>query len=263
MRKCKKYKRPQFCPKGHDTLITGRYKDGRCAECARVYNRQRRKRVTLGTLIPRSIKRFCIHGHDTWKCGREKGAACKKCRQIWFKKFHEEHKEERNRKSRLNYQLHKEERRLWGIDYRARKGEKLLKQKRQYGATHKKERNKKAKEKRETDMNYKLQVYLRARIRLAIKNNQKVGSAVKDLGCTIEYLKKYLEKKFYGRMSWENWGDVWELDHVIPLWKFDLTNRKQFLKAVNYKNLQPLTVKDHRKKNAKEAKEKHLLKKGK
>ena len=64
--------------------------------------------------------------------------------------------------------------------------------------------------------------------------------------------KPYIESKFYGDMTWDNWGTVWELDHIVALHLFDLTNRKQFLKAINYKNLQPLTKSDHLKKTLKE-----------
>jgi hypothetical protein len=35
---------------------------------------------------------------------------------------------------------------------------------------------------------------------------------------------------------------------------FNLENRKQLLRAVNYANLQPLTIKDHQKKSAVERK---------
>jgi hypothetical protein len=72
--------------------------------------------------------------------------------------------------------------------------------------------------------------------------------------CSIKYFKRYIEKKFYGGMTWNNYGKYWQLDHVVSLWKFDLTNRKQFLKAVNYKNIQPLTIPDHKKKTALEVK---------
>jgi hypothetical protein len=42
-------------------------------------------------------------------------------------------------------------------------------------------------------------------------------------------------------MSWQNWTtDGWHLDHKIPLAKFDLTNREQFLQAAHYTNYQPL-----------------------
>jgi len=78
----------------------------------------------------------------------------------------------------------------------------------------------------------------------------KAGSAVKDLGCTIPELIKYLESKFQLGMTWENHSSTgWHIDHIIPLCEFDLTDREQFLKAAHYTNLQPLWAEDNLKKN--------------
>lgn len=91
---------------------------------------------------------------------------------------------------------------------------------------------------------------LRTRLRSAIHNNQKVGSAVRDLGCSIDCLKKRLEAKFQPGMSWLNYG-AWHIDHVKPLDSFDLTDHGQFLRAVNYTNLQPLWKADNLRKGIK------------
>jgi len=108
------------------------------------------------------------------------------------------------------------------------------------------------------DLCFILRARLRKRLRDALKNNYKVGSAVGDLGCSIEYLKQHLEQKFYINpetneiMTWENYGLYgWHIDHIIPLSSFDLTSRSQFLKACHYTNLQPLWAKDNLKKGAK------------
>ena len=53
---------------------------------------------------------------------------------------------------------------------------------------------------------YALKKRLRDRLRKAIKNNYKAGSAVRDLGCSVEYFKEYIESKFTEGMSWDNWG---------------------------------------------------------
>ncbi len=97
--------------------------------------------------------------------------------------------------------------------------------------------------KRKSDLNYRLRDNLRARLRGAIKNNQKSGSAVQDLGCSIDFLKVYLENKFVEGMSWSNYGNrrgQWSIDHMIPLSKLDLADRQQLLKACHFSNLQPL-----------------------
>jgi hypothetical protein len=99
---------------------------------------------------------------------------------------------------------------------------------------------------RKTDIQFKLQAILRSRLYSAVKDNRKKGSAVKDLGCTIEQLKQHLESKFQPGMSWDNHTlDGWHIDHIKPLSSFDLSDRKQLLEACHYTNLQPLWAKDN------------------
>lgn len=116
----------------------------------------------------------------------------------------------------------------------------------QYRLNNKNKINLDRKIKRETDINYKITCNLRTRLWSAIKNDYKTGSAVNDLGCTIDFFKIYIESKFEQGMSWDNWGrETWHLDHIEPLSSFDLSNRKEFLIAVNYKNIQPMWFKDN------------------
>jgi hypothetical protein len=104
----------------------------------------------------------------------------------------------------------------------------------------KKYKNGYEKQKRTTDVNYQLMTNLRTRLTQAIKHHAKRGSAVRDLGCSIEFFKHYIAGKFIPGMTWENYGKVWHLDHIIPISSFDLANREELLKACHYTNLQPL-----------------------
>jgi len=98
----------------------------------------------------------------------------------------------------------------------------------------------------ETDVQYKLKCNLRLRLNCALKNNYKSGSAVRDLGCSIESFKSYLESKFQPGMTWNNYGMYgWHIDHIKPLSSFDLSDRNQFLEACHYTNLQPLWAQDN------------------
>lgn len=97
-----------------------------------------------------------------------------------------------------------------------------------------------------SNMSYKISVCLRARLNSAIRNNQKSGSAIKDLGCTTEELKVYLESRFLPGMSWENYGHkTWHIDHIVPLSRFDLSDPVQLKQACHFTNLQPLWAKDN------------------
>jgi hypothetical protein len=97
--------------------------------------------------------------------------------------------------------------------------------------------------KMKTDILYRTKKLLRDRLNKALKGNYKVGSAVRDLGCSIEEFKIYLENQFLPGMTWENWGcgeNDWQLDHIKPIFMFDLTDREQFLEVCHYTNLRPL-----------------------
>jgi hypothetical protein len=96
------------------------------------------------------------------------------------------------------------------------------------------------------DISYKLSNYLRSRLTHAIKGNFKTGSAVKDLGCSVEELKAYIESKFQEGMSWDNYGFYgWHIDHIRPLASFDLSNPEELKKACHYTNLQPLWAEEN------------------
>lgn len=102
------------------------------------------------------------------------------------------------------------------------------------------------KKRKQEDINYKLKKLLRNRLYDALKGNYKVGSAVRDLGCTIEQLKLHLEYKFQSGMTWNNWTiNGWHIDHIIPLSSFNLSNKEELLIACNYTNLQPMWAKDN------------------
>lgn len=105
-------------------------------------------------------------------------------------------------------------------------------------------------DRRNSDLNYRLRRNMRSRLKRYFSN--KAGSVITDLGCSVPHLITYLEDQWESGMSWQNYGTEWEIDHIEPLAIFDLADRKQFLKACHYSNLQPLWCKEHRRKTAKD-----------
>jgi hypothetical protein len=96
---------------------------------------------------------------------------------------------------------------------------------------------------RRTDIQFRLSEALRVRLGQAMYKNTKIGSAVRDLCCSLDDFKWWLEFWFEEGMTWENHGlreGQWSIDHIIPLSKFDLTNSEEFKKACHYINLQPM-----------------------
>jgi len=81
---------------------------------------------------------------------------------------------------------------------------------------------------------------------MALKENKKIDSAIKLLGCSREDLIKHIESQFVEGMSWDNWSvNGWHIDHIRPVSSFDLSDPLQVEKCFHYTNLQPLWAKDN------------------
>ena len=94
---------------------------------------------------------------------------------------------------------------------------------------------------------------MRSRVKefLRKKNSHKENKLFKYIGCSKQHFINHIEKQFRQGMSWDNWGKVWELDHIVPLASFKDLNEKNFNIAFNYRNHQPLLVKENSYKRAK------------
>ena len=79
------------------------------------------------------------------------------------------------------------------------------------------------------------------RIRNALKsqNIKKQNVTLILTDCTPIFLKKWLEHQFDSKMSWDNYGKYWHIDHVIPCASFDLLDEIEQFKCFNWKNLRP------------------------
>jgi hypothetical protein len=95
-------------------------------------------------------------------------------------------------------------------------------------------------ERRKNDIDYNLRNILRARFYSVVKLNNKQSSVLSLVGCTIEELRSFLEKQFLPEMTWENYGSIWEIDHILPCASFDLIKEEEQKKCFHYTNLQPL-----------------------
>ncbi len=103
-----------------------------------------------------------------------------------------------------------------------------------------------------TDAKFKLAKTLRSRLGNAIKrqNADKNNKTIELIGCSISFLKGYLEAKFKEGMSWENHGK-WHIDHIKPCASFNLLDEEEQKKCFNYKNLQPLWATENLSKSCK------------
>lgn len=97
-----------------------------------------------------------------------------------------------------------------------------------------------------TNIQTRLAHNLRFRVYAALNKKNKSISTLSSMGCSLKELMSYLERLFVGGMSWDNYGTGgWHVDHVKPLSLFDLDDKKQYLEAFHYTNLQPLWAHDN------------------
>lgn len=159
-----------------------------------------------------------------------------------------------NMKQKEYNRRNKEKRRIYDKQYRSINKEKIaindsIRHKKYYSINKEKINKRNSlyynngyeKRRKSVDINFKLRKLLRTRLQSAMRGNYKSGSAVRDLGCSIDELKIHLEKQFKSGMNWQNHGKFgWHIDHIKPLSSFDLTNPQQLKEAVHHTNLQPL-----------------------
>ena len=100
-----------------------------------------------------------------------------------------------------------------------------------------------------SDINYRLKCIARARMYSLIKGKNKSVHSLVLLGCSVQQWKMHLESTFKVGWNWNNHGIRWEIDHIIPVSLFDLTDIEQQKKCFNYTNTQAMSKEDNRKKS--------------
>ena len=66
-------------------------------------------------------------------------------------------------------------------------------------------------------------------------------------------LREHIESQFDDKMSWDNYGTYWDLDHIYPqsLLPYESMEDENFVKCWSLDNLQPLGKKQNIKKSNK------------
>ena len=154
------------------------------------------------------------YGEEAWILKQYK-------KKFYDKHYRQENKEHRNKTNKLYWDNHREEKREYTRNY-----ENSRKQK---------------------DPQFRLSKILRSRINQVLKNQKTTKDLhlLELLGCSLEECKQFISSKFTNNMSWENHGTIWHIDHIIPCNYFNLSNIEEQKICFNYRNLQPLLIKDN------------------
>lgn len=151
------------------------------------------------------------------------------------------------------YQAHREER----LAYRNAHRDKQLANSAKYNREHKEEQKQRRREyyvknrekilsdlkyRYDNDKSYKLNNIMSKNIWKALKGAKSEQHWEDLVGYSIQELKEHLERLFDENMTWDNMGDYWEIDHIIPVNTFNInsSNDEDFKICWSLANLRPL-----------------------
>ena len=132
-------------------------------------------------------------------------------------------------------------------DWSKNNPEKVKQNQKKYNEQNKEKRNIYLKNKRETDVNFRLISNARNRIYKSLKGMTKQSSTKEVLGKDVDLYKKWIECQMTPEMNWSNS----EIDHVKAIGLFDVSKDEELREAFNRKNTQPLLKHDYQQKGIK------------
>ena len=114
------------------------------------------------------------------------------------------------------------------------------------------------KNRRLTDVNFRLNETIRTNIARIFKaiGTKKENKSYQIVNYTAKELKQHIELQFLEGMTWDNYGSVWEIDHITPI-NWYVNNQNKFndknnlcREANSLSNLKPLFFLDNRTKGS-------------
>lgn len=184
---------------------------------------------------------------------------CKNCMKIYKKTYRENNinsikeksknyylsnKEQICERQRANYSSNRDYKLEYQKEYAELNRDKISNYKKEYTEKNKDKISKYKTEyqnrRRKNDPIFKLKYVISRAIRnsLRVKGLSKSKKSMDILGCSIIFFKNYIEDKFTSEMNWDNYGIIWDIDHIIPL--STAFTEEDVVKLNHYTNLQPL-----------------------
>ena len=178
------------------------------------------------------------------------------------KQYRQKHKEEISKHQKQFYQEHKK----YYKQYYQKHRDKILEQTkkretespRKPSEWHKKNperarawRRKWQKQYSKNNPKYRIDHSITEIIRQSLKG-KKAGRRWEILtGYTLQDLLIHLQNQFDNKMTWDNYGSYWEIDHIKPksLFHYSTAESKEFKQCWALDNLQPLEISKNRKKH--------------
>ena len=111
---------------------------------------------------------------------------------------------------------------------------------------------KRNRQRRESEPDFKLRESVNRSFTNGLHLDTSKGFFWKAVPYTPLTLREHLESRFTADMNWDNYGDYWHIDHVIPqaALPYDSVEHPNFRKCWALDNLQPLSAEENRTKSS-------------
>jgi len=175
---------------------------------------------------------------------------CYACKRLNIKKDNVRYPERARASSRSSYCNNRETRiansSRWAANNKEKVQEIKRKNKEKHCEKYKESARVRTRARRQNDPMFRLHRNMSKAVWEWLRERKGFRSWLTLVNYTIEELRAHLEAQFVDGMAWDNYGAVWELDHVKPLSKCE-----SFEEVWALSNLQPLTIFDNRSKGNK------------
>lgn len=155
-------------------------------------------------------------------------------RIAWSKQYYQKTRERQLEKNKDYYAKHREEIIKKNAEYAKKNWEKIC----EYNSKY-------LRNKRKNNNTFRITRNFSRGITRSLKNGKNGRSWEGVVDYNINDLMKHLESKFDNKMTWENYGSYWHIDHIKPiaLFTYKSIEDKEFKECWSLENLQPLEAK--------------------
>ena len=99
-------------------------------------------------------------------------------------------------------------------------------------------------------MHHKLTQYnLRKKYQISFRRwltDHAPGSTITPyIGADLSFVRTWISDRMLPGMNWSNYGQIWVVDHIVPVRLFDFMKNEDLGIALHYKNLMPLFKEDN------------------
>ena len=240
-----------ICSQCNKKFIPSHHNQKYCSkECVEIKDKKYNKKYQQSDKGKKAIKKYRQSDKGKETSNKWKDAVGIEYQKIWGQS---KRGKEITKKSR---EKNKEKTRIARLKKPRSDKDKLYSQ--NYYQSNKTKINSYTQQRKKTDIIFRLKGNLRSRLHgfLQISNLSKKNKTFKMVGCTPEFLKKYLEKQFHHHpdthqpMNWLNYTvHGWHIDHRTPL--DSAKTPEDVEKLMHYTNLQPMWATENWKKGAK------------